>query len=215
DPIAQALLQTPGEIGADIVFGEGQPLGLSLSYGGPLLGFFAVKKELVRRMPGRLVARTKDVDGRDGFVLTLQTREQHIRREKATSNICTNQALCATAAAVYMSLMGKQGLRRVALLSAEKAQYLAGELEQLDGFSRYFNGPFVREFAVRTPIPAAELVRGGIRHGLLVGVAVGRWYPGMDDCLLVATTEKRTEHDMARLVGTLRQLAGSGVLSHM
>lgn len=218
DPIAQAILKTPGEWGADIAVGEGQPMGVPLSFGGPLVGFFAVRKELIRRLPGRLVARTKDVDGRVGFVLTLQTREQHIRRDKATSNICTNQALCATAVAIYLSLMGKEGLRQVALLSADKAHRTAERLFALDGFEPYFAGPFVREFAVRTPVPASDVIAGLARHKLLAGIDASqlyKGYKGMDHCLIIATTEKRTDAEIARLVDGCREMATGGVLSKL
>ncbi len=215
DPIAQAVLKPPAEYGADIVVGEGQPLGLPLSFGGPLLGFIAAKRELVRSMPGRIAGRTTDVDGKTGFVLVLQTREQHIRRGKATSNICTNQALCATAASVYMTLLGKTGLKRVALLSAEKAQQTATALFQLEGFQPYFEGPFVREFAVRTPVPSRQLILPMVERQILPGVNAGRWYKNMDDCLIVALTEKRTEEEIARLVEGLKELTSSGVLSRM
>jgi len=215
DPIAQVLLKTPGDYGADIVVGEGQPLGISVSFGGPLLGFFAVKKELVRSMPGRLAGRTTDVDGKPGFTLVLQTREQHIRREKATSNICTNQALCATTAAVYMALMGKTGMKKVALLSAEKAQKAAAAITAIDGFDLYFPQPFVREFAIKTPKPAQQIILAMVEQGILPGVAAGRWYDGLDDCLIVALTEKRTDPEIARLVDGLKELATSGVLSRM
>ena len=213
DPIAQALLKTPADIGADLAVGEGQPLGIPMSFGGPLLGFFSAKKDLIRSLPGRIAARTKDVEGRPGFVLTLQTREQHIRRQKATSNICTNQALCATMASIYLSLMGKTGLKQVALLSAEKAQMAAKKIAALDGFKLYFPGPFVREFAVRTPGPAKEIVLALLEKGILPGVDAGRWYPSLSNCLLVALTEKRTETDIAALVGGLKELSTSGVLS--
>ncbi len=215
DPVAQAILKTPAEFGADIVVGEGQPLGISVSFGGPLLGFFAVTKDLVRSMPGRIAGRTTDVDGKPGFTLVLQTREQHIRREKATSNICTNQALCATTAAVYLTLLGKTGLRRVALLSAEKAQKAAGQIAALDGFELYFKQPFVREFAVRTPKPAEQIILAMVERSILPGIDAGRWYSGMDDCLIVALTEKRTEQEIARLVDGLKELSTSGVLSRM
>lgn len=215
DPIAQAILKTPGEWGADIVVGEGQPLGVSLSYGGPLLGLFAAKKDLVRNMPGRIAARTKDVDGRPGFVLTLQTREQHIRREKATSNICTNQALCATAAAVYCSLLGREGIRQVALLSAERAHDTANALAAIDGFELLSSAPFVREFPVKCSRPAGEIIAAMADHGILPGVDAGRWYPGMENVLLVALTEKRTPAQMTRLVDGLKELSASGVLSHL
>jgi len=215
DPIVQALLKSPGEVGADVVVGEGQPLGIALSYGGPLLGFFAAKKELIRSLPGRIAARTKDVDGKTGFVLTLQTREQHIRRQKATSNICTNQALCATTAAVYMSLMGKTGLKKVALLSAEKAHQAAEQICAIDGYEPYFTGPFVREFAVKTPRPVREIVLAMAERSILPGIDAGRWYSGMDDCMVVALTEKRTAEDLASLVKGLKELSASGVLSGM
>ncbi len=213
DPIAQAILKTPADYGADIVVGEGQPLGLPVSFGGPLLGFFAARKELVRYMPGRIASRTKDVDGKTGFVLTLQTREQHIRREKATSNICTNQALCATAASVYMTLLGKDGLEQVALLSAEKAQLAAQRLFALEGFGPYFSGPFVREFALKVPIPAQQVIAELVKSGILAGVNAGRWYRGLDDCLIVAATEKRTTEEIQLLADSLKELAQSGVLS--
>lgn len=216
DPIAQAVLKTPAEYGADMVVGEGQPLGIPLSFGGPLLGFFAARKELIRSLPGRIAARTVDLEGKPGFVLTLQTREQHIRREKATSNICTNQALCATAAAIYCSLMGKDGLKQVALLSAEKAQKLARRIASLDGYEIYFERPFVREFAVRLPVPATELIMKMIeKKKVLPGVDAGRWFGGMENCLVVAVTELRTEADMDKLIDGLKEFSASGVLSEM
>ena len=215
DLVAQALLKTPGEYGADITVAEGQPLGIPVSFGGPLLGVFAVKKDLVRYMPGRLAARTKDLDGKPGFVLTLQTREQHIRREKATSNICTNQALCATTASVYLSLLGKQGLKQVALLSAERANLAAERIFSIEGYTPYFSGPFVREFAVRTPIPATDIILGMLEKGIVAGVDAGRWFKGMENCLIVAATEKRSEAEIDRLIAGLKELRGSGVLSRM
>jgi glycine dehydrogenase subunit 1 len=207
DPIAQAILKTPAECGADIVVGEGQPLGIPMSFGGPLLGFFAARKELIRSLPGRIVGRTTDVDGRDGFVLTLQTREQHIRRDKATSNICTNQALCATTAAVYMSLLGKTGLKQAALLSAEKAQTVAQRLCELDGFELWFDGPFVREVAIRTKLPAKQIIQKLTALNILPGIDAGRWYPGFENCLILATTEKRTDQEIDRLICEMGKLA--------
>lgn len=215
DPIAQALLKTPGEFGADIVVGEGQPLGVPMSFGGPLVGFFAAKKELIRYMPGRIAGRTKDVDGKTGYVLTLQTREQHIRREKATSNICTNQALCATAASIYITLMGRAGLKKVALLSAEKAQAAARKIFELEGFEAYFDEPFVREFPVKTPVPAKKIIDSMTQKGILPGVDAGKWYGEMDECLIIAATEKRTDVEINRLVEGLKELSVSGVLSSM
>ncbi|NOY88008.1 MAG: aminomethyl-transferring glycine dehydrogenase subunit GcvPA [FCB group bacterium] len=213
DPIAQAILKTPGEYDADVVVGEGQPLGMPMYFGGPLLGFFAVKKELVRYMPGRLAGRTKDIDGKEGFVLTLQTREQHIRREKATSNICSNEALCATTAAVYMTLMGKTGLKNAALLSAEKAQKVAQEIFNIDGFEPYFKAPFVREFPIKTPVPAREIILSMVKKNILPGINAGRWYKSFDDCLIVAVTEKRTKDEISDFTYNLKELAGSGILS--
>ena len=215
DPIAQAILRTPADYGADIVVGEGQPLGNPVSFGGPLLGFFAAKKELARSMPGRIVARTTDVDGSPGFVLTLQTREQHIRREKATSNICTNQALCATAASVYLTLLGRTGLKKVALLSAERAKQTAGKIFELDGYEPYFEAPFVREFAVKTPRPAREIVLAMVERGVVPGIDAGRWFRTLGDCLIVATTEKRTDQEVSQLVEGLKELSSRGVLSRM
>ena len=215
EPISQAVLKKPSECGADIVVGEGQPVGIPLSFGGPLVGFFAARKELARQMPGRISGRTQDVDGKPGFTLILQTREQHIRREKATSNICTNQALCATAAAIYMTLLGKQGLKRVALLSMERAQKLAEKIAATDGFELYFDGPFVREFAIKTPIPAQDVIQSMLDKNILPGIDAGRWYKGMENCLIVAATEKRTDDEIDRFVDGLKELRNSGVLSRM
>lgn len=215
DPIAQVLLKTPSEYNVDIVVGEGQPLGLHMNFGGPLLGFFAAKKELIRYMPGRIAARTKDVDGKEGFVLTLQTREQHIRREKATSNICTNQALCATAATIYMTLLGREGLKEVALHSASKAKDVAQQIFEIEGYEPYFEGPFLREFAVKTPVPASQIIFELVKDGILAGIDAGRWYSGLDDCLIIALTEKRTEKDIDKLVNKLKGLVKSGVLSSL
>lgn len=206
NPISQAILTTPAESGADIVVGEGQPLGLPISFGGPLLGFFAVKKDLARQIPGRIAGRTKDVDGKDGFVLTLQTREQHIRREKATSNICTNQALCATIASVYCSLLGKTGLKKVALLSLENAHNTAEKIFELDGYEPYFNNPYIHEFAVKTPIPAQDIILKLVKDGILPGIDAGRWYSKMDNCLIIATTEKRTDEDINKLINGLESI---------
>lgn len=215
DPIAQALLKTPAEYGADIVVGEGQPLGIPLSFGGPLVGFFAVKKELIRYIPGRIAGRTTDVDGKEGFVLTLQTREQHIRREKATSNICSNQALCATAATIYLSLLGKEGFKQVALLSAEKAHETFQEIITLDGYTPYFDAPFVREFAVKTPIPAKQVIAELAKNKILAGIDAGRWFKGLDDCLIIACTEKRTSQEIEKLTESLKELSNSEILSSL
>ncbi|MBN2226321.1 MAG: aminomethyl-transferring glycine dehydrogenase subunit GcvPA [candidate division Zixibacteria bacterium] len=214
DPISAVVLKTPAAYGADIAVGEGQPLGIPLNFGGPLLGFFAVKKELVRLLPGRLVARTVDTENNPGFVLTLQTREQHIRRDKATSNICTSQALCATTATVYLSLMGRKGLKRVALLSMDKTHRLAEKLCTIDGFTPYFNGPYVREVAIKAPVPVKPLIETLMRDkAVLPGVNLGRFYEGMDDGLLIAATEKRTEAEIDALVSAVKEYASHAVLS--
>ena len=207
DPIAQALLKTPGEYKADIVVGEGQSLGIPLSYGGPLLGFFAANAKFVRNLPGRIAGRTKDIEGQTGYTLILQTREQHIRREKATSNICTNQALCATMATVYMTLMGKAGLRKAALLSTEKAQQAAKKINEIDGFSLYFDHPFVREFAVKTPKPVSQIIESLLEQQILPGIDANRWYKGYEDCLIIALTEKRSVNDIEYLIKGLKELS--------
>jgi len=206
DPISLGVLKTPAEYGADIAVGEGQGLGIPQNYGGPLLGFFACNQKFIRKLPGRLVARTTDVDGRDGFVLTLQTREQHIRRDKATSNICTNEALCATAATIYMSLMGRQGIPRVARLSMERAHYLAEKLDGVPGVTVDRNAPFFKEFVVKTPLPAKDVVREMRTKGIAPGIDLGRFYPDMKDHLLVAVTEMVSFADCDRYVKHFGQL---------
>jgi len=212
-PTTLSLLEPPGEWGADIATAEGQPFGVPLSLGGPYVGLFAVRKELVRMMPGRLVARTKDTKGQDGYVLTLQTREQHIRREKATSNICTNQALVALSALVYLSLMGGDGLRRAALNSYRGAHYLAGRLSGIPGCRLRWNGGFWSEFVLELPGPAAEIRNRLLEHGIFAGPELSRWEPGLDNCLLVAVTERRTRDDLDRFYSVLNQVV-SGALTH-
>ena len=206
DPISLAVLRSPGECGADIAVGEGQGLGNAMSFGGPALGLFACRQQFVRHMPGRIAGATVDQDGRRGFVLTLQTREQHIRREKATSNICTNQALNALAATVYLALVGRQGLRRVAEASLRGAHYAFERLTALDGISPLFpGGPFFKEFALRTERPARELIEAARRRGILAGIALDRFrdVTGVPDGLLVAVTEKRSKEEIDRLVEAL------------
>ena len=193
DPVSLGVLEAPGKYGADIAVGEGQPLGSALNFGGPYLGIFAVTRNYVRKIPGRLVGMTKDRDGEDGFILTLQTREQHIRREKATSNICTNQALNALQAVVYLSLLGKQGLGEVAMQSLQKSHYLADKIDELPGYSLKYGQPFFREFVVETPVPAGLVVDRMLEQGIMAGYdlsAVG------DEGLLVAVTEKRTKEEL-------------------
>ncbi|PKL47342.1 MAG: aminomethyl-transferring glycine dehydrogenase [Candidatus Riflebacteria bacterium HGW-Riflebacteria-2] len=195
NPIALGLLETPGKLGADIVCGEGQPLGIPLSFGGPYVGFLAAKKALLRRMPGRIVGRTTDLDGKTGYVLTLQAREQHIRREKASSNICSNQALMALNATIYMSLMGREGIREVASQSFQKAHYLKRELAKVEGVTFPFTGSFFHELVVK--IPNARKVLGKMaKHGIFAGIPLDNWFANLKDCILVAVTEKRSKDEI-------------------
>jgi glycine dehydrogenase subunit 1 len=207
DPISLALLEAPGSSGADIVTGEGQGLGNGLSFGGPYLGIFAVKKDLIRRLPGRLIGQTTDMNGRRGFVMTLQTREQHIRREKATSNICTNQALCALAACITLELLGEEGLKEMADLCLQKSHYLADRIASLPGFELAYSQPFFKEFAVRYRGDTARLLQGLSNRGYLLGPDLGRFDESWRDLLLVAVTEKRTRAEMDGLVEALSSLA--------
>ena len=200
----QAVLKTPGEMGADVAVGEGQSLGLPLSFGGPYLGLMACRKSFVRQMPGRLVGRTVDTQGRTGYVLTLQAREQHIRRAKATSNICSNQSLCALRALIYLSLVGPQGLRKVAERGMALARYASQTLLALPGATLLNDRPFGNEFAVCLPKPAQPLVDALIeRYGVVAGLPLGRYYQGMDNVLLVACTEKNSREQIDRLVESL------------
>ncbi len=206
EPLSLGILKPPGAWGADIVAGEGQPLGNHLNFGGPYLGMLATRQEFVRRIPGRLVGATVDTDGRRGFVLTLQTREQHIRREKASSNICTNEALLALAAAVYMAALGKQGFRKVSELNVRKAAYAREAITALPGFRLAFDAPTFNEFVVRTPLPPDEINRRLLAQGVLGGVPLGRWYPELADGWLVCVTEQRTRAEIDRLVSLLEGL---------
>jgi glycine dehydrogenase subunit 1 len=196
DPVNLGLLTPPGALGADLVVGEGQGLGVPMSFGGPNLGVFAAKQDLVRRMPGRLVGATVDLDGRRGFVLTLQTREQHIRREKATSNICTNVALCALMATIYVAIMGKRGLRKVGELSTAKAHYAAAELSRIPGVRLRFPAPFFKEFTLELPKAPDGVVRRLLRSRILAGVPLRTFGREHKQSLLVAVTEKRTREEI-------------------
>ena len=202
DAISLGLLEAPGVYGADIVVGEGQGLGIALQFGGPYLGIFAVKEPLLRKLPGRLSGITVDVDGKRGFTLTVQTREQHIRREKATSNICTNQGLMMLCATVYMALMGKEGIRDVAIHSVRKSHYLAESISALKGYRLKYSRPYFKEFAVETPKPAAEIIHALVERGILAGIDLARFIEG-DAGLLIAVTEKRTREEMDRFVREL------------
>ncbi len=205
-PVAMALVKPPGECGIDIATGEGQSLGMPLSFGGPYLGFMAARKALVRKVPGRMVGRTTDSQGREGFVLTLQAREQHIRRGKATSNICTNQALCALRAHAFLSLLGREGLRQMAQLCSDKAHYLRERLMQIDGVEVMESSPTFNEFTVRLPFDAGECVGRMVERGFAAGFPLGRYYPGMENYLLVAVTEKRTRYELGHFAEALEDV---------
>jgi glycine dehydrogenase subunit 1 len=205
DPVGLGVLEAPGALGADIVVGEGQGLGVPMSFGGPGLGVLATRHSLLRRIPGRLVGATVDREGRRGFVLTLQTREQHIRRERATSNICTNVALCALMATIYLAIMGKQGLVRVGELAAAKAHYAAGALTAIPGVSLRFPAPYFKEFTLAVPARPERVVRRLLRQRILGGVPLGQFDRAYRDCLLVAVTEKRTREEIDLLADALRR----------
>jgi glycine dehydrogenase subunit 1 len=203
NPLSLALLAPPGEYGADIGVGCGQPFGISMSYGGPYLGLIAVREGLERRLPGRIAGATTDTEGRRGYVLTLQAREQHIRREKATSNICTNHQLMALAATVYLSLMGKQGLYDLASLCLQRAHYAAREITALDGFELATDAPFFNEFTVRTPIPAGQVAQRLLDDGIIGGLDLGQFDPALDHCMTFAVTEMNDREQIDALVKAL------------
>jgi glycine dehydrogenase subunit 1 len=203
DPISLGLLKRPGSYGADIAIAEGQSLGNPMSYGGPYLGLLACREEFVRKMPGRLVGQTTDRRGNRCWVLTLQTREQHIRREKATSNICTNQGLMALKATVYLAALGPQGLKETAELCTRKAHYAAEQLTRLPGVRLRFDRPFFKEFTVSVPGSIADLLRTTLNKGYHAGLDLGRWYPELTNCLSMAVTEKRTKAEIDGLVGAI------------
>ena len=205
NPLALALLKSPGELGADIVVGEGQPLGIPLSFGGPGVGFFATRTRHVRKIAGRIVGETVDEDGRRAWVMTLRPREQDIRRERASSNICTNQGLMALAAAVYLALMGKQGLRQVAELCWHKAHYAAARIAGLPGYEILTPPPFFHEFALHCPRPVAELNAHLRERGIIGGHDLGEEDPRLRDCMLLAFTEMNSRAEIDTLVAALQE----------
>ena len=209
NPIALGLLKPPGDFGADIVVGEGQPLGIPLSFGGPYLGLFAARKDLVRKLSGRLVGETVDSEGRRGYVLTLTAREQHIRREKATSNICTNQGLMALASTIYLSLVGKHGLKQVAELCYHKAHYAAREIAAIPGFTVYSDTPFFHEFVVRLPdtVTIEEVNQHLLDHDILGGYDLGSNFPSLKNHMMIAVTEMNTRDQIDLLCEVFQEVS--------
>ena len=204
NPISLGVVQTPGEYDADFAVCEGQPLGNPMNFGGPGLGIMTAKKAYVRQLPGRMVGIAKDKDGRRAFVLTLQAREQHIRREKASSNICSNEALCALNAVIYLTLLGPQGLKEVAELNLGRAHQLAEKINEVKGFSVNTQTPFFNEFVVTCPVPAADVISALEKKGIAAGYDLGQLCPQMQNCLLVCATELRTEDDLQTYTDALR-----------
>ena len=205
-PVSLGMLKPPAEMGADIATGEGQSLGIPLSFGGPYLGFMATREKFIRQMPGRIAGRTVDADGKRGFVLTLQTREQHIRREKATSNICSNQALCALRASIFLSLMGAAGFQGLAGLNYEKAEFAKNMLQEIDGVTVKRSSPTFNEFTVMLSRNADGVVHRMIEKGIACGFPLGRYYKGMDNYLLIAVTEKRSKEEIVTLAHSLESV---------
>ncbi|MFZ1699719.1 MAG: aminomethyl-transferring glycine dehydrogenase subunit GcvPA [Pyrinomonadaceae bacterium] len=207
EAISFGLLKSPGACGADIVVGEGQSWGVPMSFGGPHVGLFATQDKYIRQMPGRLCGIAYDKNGNRGFTLTLSTREQHIRREKATSNICTNQGLIALAATIYMETMGKQGLQEVAMQNAQKAAYAKGEIAKIDGYSIPFSAPTFNEFVVRGPRPASEILeKARTEDGVIGGLALSKYYSGHESDFLVCVTETNSRGHIDQLVGSLNDM---------
>ncbi len=205
NPLSMGALKPPGEWGADIAVGEGQPLGIPMSFGGPYLGYFAVTRDLMRKIPGRIAGLTEDAKGNRAFVLTLQAREQHIRREKALSNICTNQALCALAATVYMTLMGKEGIREVSELNMDRASYLREQISKIKGFKVDLNQPIFNEFVVFSDKPFAQIEAALLKKDIFVGVALEKDYPEMKNAFLVCATETKSKEALDAFAEALSQ----------
>ena len=207
NPMALGLLKPPSDFDADIVCGEGQPLGIPVSYGGPYLGILATKKVYIRSIAGRLIGETVDSDGKRGYVLTLSTREQHIRRERSSSNICSNQGLMALAATVYLTVLGKEGLKEVANICYQNAHYAAAEINKLNGFKLWSDETFFHEFVVKCPKTAKEINQKLLDNEVIGGFELGTVYKGMDDYLLIAVTETNTKDDIDKLVKILGEVA--------
>ncbi len=206
EALSLGILQAPGTHGVDIVVGEGQSLGLPVSYGGPYVGFFATREKFLRQMPGRLAGETVDQNGKRAYVLTLSTREQHIRRERATSNICTNQGLCALATAIFMSTMGKQGFRELAVLNLRKADYLKNRLAHVTNFKIRFSADTFNEFVLECPRPVEEVLHALKQEGIIGGHALESYYPDLKNCLLICVTELNTREEMDRLAEKLEAM---------
>lgn len=206
NPMALALFKSPGELGADIVVGEGQPLGIPLSFGGPYLGYFAIRQEYVRKIAGRIIGETVDADGKRAYVMTLRPREQDIKRERASSNICTNQGLMALAAAIYLSLMGKKGLRQVAELCYHKSHYAAEQIAKLKGYVVNTDKPFFNEFMVKCPLSVREVNAALLAEGIIGGYDLGQDYPHLKDTMLLAVTEMNSKTEIDALVDVLERL---------
>jgi len=205
ESVSLGILKSPGEFGADIVVGEGQGLGNPVSFGGPYLGLFATREKYIRSMPGRLVGRTVDANGKTGYVLTLSTREQHIRREKATSNICSNQALCALSATVYMALMGKEGFKKLSILNLQKTNYAKELLSNIKGYKLKFKNPIFNEFVIETPVSPDEINKNLLKEGIMGGLNLEKFYPELKNCMLICVTENHRKEDIDRLWKLLKQ----------
>lgn len=206
NPLSLGVLRSPGEWGADLAVGEGQVLGLPTNFGGPYLGYFAATRELVRKIPGRLVGMTMDREGKRAFVLTLQAREQHIRRERASSNICTNEGLCALGACIYLTLLGKEGIREVGELNLDRAHYLRNEMARLKGFAVDKTPPIFNEFVVTSERPFPEITKKLLPLGILPGIPLASFYPEMKKSFLVSATETKTKEDLDRLISALKSV---------